>query len=323
VKTLTRIATIAALGIAALWVGFSASAREQERIVVEVYTGGPSDIYIMNADGSDFLNLTQQSESRNRWPAPSPDGRQIAFTSRRNGRFVTYVMDIDGSNVRRVGDGSMAEWSPDGSRLVVTGRPGEGDNVDLYILDVETGALTQLTDRANDDNHADWSPDGRHIAFQSHEGGEWFNGNMDTSVSVVDVQTGVVTRLTDEPGRESSPRWSPDGSRIAFNNEAVEMLSMDTDGGAVRDLSEEVGSNPDWSADGSRIVYGGFAHAVRFDDTSDTYVMDADGRNGSRIQMHRGPMLGARWLRAASLAVNPFRGRPSTWGWLKGRAGGE
>ena len=318
VKALTRIATVVALGVAVLWVGGSASARQQERIVVEVGPGSGSDIYIMNSDGSGFRNLTQLLNAHNRWPAPSPDGRRIAFTSRRDGRFSTYVMNIDGSSIRRVGEGGMAEWSPDGSRLVVSRMPAVGANVGLYILDVKTGALTQLTDRPNADQHPDWSPDSRRIAFQSYDGGDWFES--DRNINVVDVQTGAITRLTDDPGSERNPRWSPDGRRIAFTR-IGEMLSMDIDGGAVRDLSEEVGSNPDWSPDGSEIVYAGFAHMRRFDDTADTYMMDADGRNARRIQTHPGRMTGARWMRAASLAVDPFGGRSSMWGWLKRRPG--
>jgi len=212
-------------------------------------------------------------------------------------------------------------WSPDGSKLVVTRAVlGVGvENSDLYLLDVATGVSTQLTARPQVDISPDWSPDGRHIAFSSHEPGPRFGNGVDTNVYVVDVQTGEVVQLTDRAGRDSNPRWSPDGGHIAFNREG-DIAIMKPRGRGFKNITDApVASHlsPDWSADGSRIAYSGGAHIVRLDDTPDTYVIDSDGGNRHRIQAHPWAMLAPRWLYARSLRVNPFGLRGTMLGRLK------
>ncbi len=88
--------------------------------------GGEEEVYVMDADGSNVHRLTHTpGEGTSSWAADwSPDGKQIAFTSNRDGSPEgwdgndIYVMDADGSNIRRLtredgGDGSSA-WYPDG-----------------------------------------------------------------------------------------------------------------------------------------------------------------------------------------------------------------
>ena len=70
-------------------------------------------------------------------PAVSPDGKQISFTSTRNGNYEIYIMDIDGNNVRRVTHheerDDYSAWHPDGRLLIVSERAGQ---FDLYLYDL-------------------------------------------------------------------------------------------------------------------------------------------------------------------------------------------
>lgn len=79
------------------------------------------EIYVMNADGSDAVRLTNNS-SQDVGPSWAPDGTRIAFTSLRDGLPVVYVMNSDGSNQINLTqstflDSSDAEWSPDGTTI--------------------------------------------------------------------------------------------------------------------------------------------------------------------------------------------------------------
>ena len=81
---------------------------------------GSEDIFVMNADGSGQTNLTNHPE-RDAFPAWSPDGTRITFTSRRDGNGEIYLMNVDGSGkinlTNNPADDDQPVWSPDGTRL--------------------------------------------------------------------------------------------------------------------------------------------------------------------------------------------------------------
>jgi Tol biopolymer transport system component len=106
-------------------------------------------------------------------PAWSPDGRQIAFQSRRDGDHEIYLMDADGGHLRRLtfdpGRDLHPAWSPDGSQIAfVSSRSG---NNDIYLLDIETGDIRQLTATPEFEFYPRWSPDGTQILFEAIEPG--------------------------------------------------------------------------------------------------------------------------------------------------------
>lgn len=116
-----------------------------------------------------------------------------------------YVMDGDGTNRTRVGDGDQATWSPDGSKLVFRGRTPRS----LHLLDLRTGASATLLEIDDEIDGPAWSPDGTQIAFRVHYQSIW--------VVNVDGSGGrALTHLADarSAGR---PSWSPTGDKIAFS----------------------------------------------------------------------------------------------------------
>ena len=142
---------------------------------------GRSDIWIMNADGTNARNLTgdlPQDLSRDE-PAWSPDGPWIAFAQSRGtagpGRGSIWIMRADGSAKRQLtlhpdnGFDLSPSWSPDGQRIAFQ-RGG------IAIVTVATGTVTYLGLPGTAAQPA-WSPDGRHIAFawrpSAPGSGEW------------------------------------------------------------------------------------------------------------------------------------------------------
>ncbi len=163
-------------------------------------------------------------------------------------RAQVWLLPLSGGEAHRVTnlpDGVTSfQWSPDGTRLVLVGRTGPGGDAKspsdvrhyshanykfndtgwfddrrahLWIVEVATGAATQLTS-GDDWNDLDpqWSPDSRKIAFVSDRTGHAFDDSRNTDVWVVDAAGGPLTKISDHDSADGSPRWSPDGSTIAF-----------------------------------------------------------------------------------------------------------
>ncbi len=121
-----------------------------------------SEIYAMNADGSDLTRLTNNDlEDRN--PAWSPDGHRIAFVSSPGHAHAwVSVMNADGSSVTPLVSGHEFAWSADGQRIAVGDYPGDGDIVngdnEIYMATIDGSEITQLTDNDHYDGAPSWRP---------------------------------------------------------------------------------------------------------------------------------------------------------------------
>lgn len=131
----------------------------------------------------------------------------------RNGDFEICLMRSDGANARRVTDAAGVSlpysWSPDGRTLAFSssradnpsGRTAGGD---LFLLDVATSKVTQLTRGPAEDAEPAFSPDGRQIAFSSTG-----RGARGSDLYVLTLKGHRIRRLTHFPGEEADPVWEP------------------------------------------------------------------------------------------------------------------
>jgi len=176
---------------------------------------GNADIFSADIGGEAIINLTNDP-APDRSPSWSPDGRQIAFASRRGDNWDVYSMRADGSDLRRLTDDPAYDgepaWSPDGTRVAFSSSR-DGD-LDIFLLELSSGALQRATDDPAADYQPTWAPDSHQLAFTS-----WRDGNQE--IYAIGLSTSDLAampqaiNLTNNPAPDHSPGWGPDG-RLAF-----------------------------------------------------------------------------------------------------------
>lgn len=188
------------------------------KIVYTLFGDIGTDLYTMNADGSNVTQLTHDEAATNSFPAWSPGGTQIMFTAYKNENNDLFMMNADGSNVTQItntaGDDWAAVWSPDGNTIVfLSDRDNAPGIYDLYLMNPDGTDVRRLTSDGTNHYSPVWSPDGTRIAYRGNvqEGpGDIFVMNADGT---------NLKNLTNHPGEDWSPAWSPDGTMIAFQSD--------------------------------------------------------------------------------------------------------
>lgn len=178
------------------------------------------DIWKVRPDGTGAVNLTPDSDANDAFPAWSPDCGTIAFRSGRDGDKEIYLMDADGSDVRRLTDRegveTVPDLSPDGEWIAfATDRDGAGMKIWIEKLDGSEGRFLE-PERAGTpgiDMHPDFSPDSEWVAFVSDRGGmadEFLLTGAPQpygDIWAVPVDGGEAVRLTDDKWEDGLPHW--------------------------------------------------------------------------------------------------------------------
>ncbi len=172
-------------------------------IVYATSVEGNTEIYRRSMDeNAKSIRLTF-SPSIETSPTWSPNGYEIVFVSDRSGRPMIYVMDRDGSNLRRLTyEGSYntsPAWSPKGDRIAFCGINDRG-LMDIMTIGPDGADPIQLTGNSGSNENPSWSPDGRHLVFTSTRKGQ-------AELWVMDAN-GTNQRRISFSGGNSMPRWS-------------------------------------------------------------------------------------------------------------------
>ncbi len=234
------------------------------------------------------------------------------WVARADGSGGTFLAPLMGSNSPLPDQGAVITWSPDSKQIAfVSSTPGpetadaqadpmvitrylykptatEGlthfnDNrrLHIFVADVATRQVRQITRGSTDEHSIDWSPDGREILFVSNHdpnSDEFFNYD----VFALKVADGSVRRLTATESCEYAPRWSPDGKSIVYAGtkrgltdrettmEDTHVWLMDSDGSHRREIGAGIDNRqgqPQWSPEGDAVYFTmeerGSVHLVR------------------------------------------------------------
>jgi TolB protein len=138
-------------------------------------------------------------------PAWNPKtGQQVAFVSDRGGLPQLYTMDAEGGDVLKLPLPDMGyvidpSWSPSGQLLAFSWRRPNG-NYDIYLMELASHQLVELTRDAGRNERPSWAPDGRHIVFESTRTGTRQIWSM--------LADGTSPRQLTTEGQNESPSWS-------------------------------------------------------------------------------------------------------------------
>jgi dipeptidyl aminopeptidase/acylaminoacyl peptidase len=263
-------------------------------------------IWMMATKGGDPIPMTAEAVS-SRAPTFSRDGKRLYFVSARNGgkSQIWFLNLVNGGEAQQLTDldrgiGTI-NFSRDEKKLLLTltdpdpdkdsekkwikGKPWVIDRIQfkedytgyldrrrdhIYVYDIESKGLTQVTSGDYDDSSPAWSPDGKTIAFVSNRTEEP-DTNYNNSIWLVDADNADkgknLIQLTTSPGTENSPTWHPNGKSIAYvsapdvlgSNYATKHLAViDFHGGEPRLLTKELDRNVSglkFSKDGKYIYF--------------------------------------------------------------------
>jgi TolB protein len=248
-------------------------------------------LIVADADGEN-PHVVMQSNEPLMSPAWSPDGESLAYVSFEGRLPSVYVQLLKTGERHRVsaraGVNQAPAWSPDGTKLALTLSTRDG-NLDIYVLDIASQALTRITDDPGIDTEPQWSKDGQSLYFTSDRAGG-------PQIYRIGTHSGdKPRRLTFQGSYNARPRLSPDESQMAFVTQedgGYHIATMDLRGrGDVQVLTKgRFDTSPSYAPNGAEIIYASRDHGRGV-----LALVSADGRVQERLVSSEGELQEPAW----------------------------
>lgn len=251
---------------------FTDEAGYTEIVIISTVDGEVLDKLVKSSRSADLESLHSYVSGM----SFSPGGEKLVFIGKSQGQDALWIYNVREKETiakHKFGFASIVNpsWGgADSNMIVFTGL--KNSQNDLYLFNVETEELTQLTDDFYDDNEASFSPDGRYIAFASDRPKVATGDVSNTSsrfeygsynIYRLDLETSEILAITEGEDQKHSPTWSPDGQKLAFvgdYNGIQNLYVKDLQKGdlfPVTDILTNVKS-PSWSPKGDKIAFSSF-----------------------------------------------------------------
>lgn len=216
-------------------------------------------------NATEVVQLTSDVKADSAIPAWSPDSKQIAFGSKREGGdFQVFVMNLDGSGKRRLSDGkgqaSQPSWSPDGKSIVYVKGENKDSSKEIYVVPVEGGTPKAVTNMNLNLVQPLWSHDGKTIIFEQKL------GDRAAVIMSVPADASAQPRSLAEAGAIQYVRLSPTEDKLVYSRVLTENSSGGSDiyvvplaGGTATSITNSSQEDyiPAWSPDGKKLTWAG------------------------------------------------------------------
>ena len=237
------------------------------RIIFTAFTDCVTDLYSINPDGSNQVQLTANAGQDNAYPAVSVDGRHIVFTSNRSGSMQIWRMDIDGRNQKQLTFGDKekdsalyAAPSPDGREVYFIKR-GDGPAA-IWKVSIEGGTPVQVSHLTGGapEGYMSISPDGRWLTYHRVSTGQESLEENTTRIGALSTDASPIEfKLFDLPMRRPITQWSADSAAFDYAAGAFKSSSLwrqPIDGGEPQKLCDFTDRvfNFAWSRDRKYLV---------------------------------------------------------------------
>jgi Tol biopolymer transport system component len=265
------------------------------RIAFTCTRGDFNQLCMINRDGTGLSQLTDMDAS-NYYPAFTPDGSSLLFSSNRNGSFDLYLLLFGQKQLfqitKSVGNVVSPDYSPDGRYIVFANRAGDGpasiwmvnaDGLNAHLVYAGSGTIVATA----------WSPDGEKIAYAMSVGIP-----QEYEIFTMDTQGKNHVRVSQRlKGIGGSIDWSPDGRSLLiyagpFGDKDIFKLDI-ASGDATQVTNGGNNAGASYSPDGLYIVF----NSLRNKDQADLYIMRSNGENQVQLTNDPQPDWGPQWVR--------------------------